>query len=138
MKKTIISSESKKVIGIFLNKHYHQITCTLDDTDEKNVKILELTDVVSERISQDVFSHAIGTLTYAAGGMIQVSYMPVDAVAATSRDLKAIVAQIETGVELVETEGVGDPRGLQGNIAETESLQDDHPKNSEGDVESVI
>uniref|UniRef100_A0AB33JKV6 Uncharacterized protein n=1 Tax=Prevotella sp. GTC17262 TaxID=3236797 RepID=A0AB33JKV6_9BACT len=131
MKKTIISSESKKIIGIFLNKHYHQITCTLDDTDERNVKILELTDVVSERISQDVFSHAIGTLTYVAGGLIQVNAMPVDSVAATSRDLKAIIAHLEKGTELVETDGFDLIKLLHEDSAEVESLEEENEKSAD-------
>lgn len=103
MKENIIRSKSEKTIGIFYNKYYHQITCTLDDTDVAHVKILDLTDIVAELVSKDVIAHSIGTLLYTDGGAIQVQGMAVDAVETTSNDLKAIIQHIETGAKLVET-----------------------------------
>lgn len=110
MKVNIIRSKSEKTIGIFYNKYYHQITCTLDDTDVAHVKILDLTDIVCELVSKDVIAHSIGTLLYTDGGAIQVQGMAVDAVETTSNDLKAIIQHIETGAKLVETSSFEKPK----------------------------
>ncbi|KXB86083.1 hypothetical protein HMPREF3034_00031 [Prevotella sp. DNF00663] len=120
MKVNIIRSKSEKTIGIFYNKYYHQITCTLDDTDVAHVKILDLTDIVCELVSKDVIAHRVGTLLYTDGGAIQVQGMAVDAVETTSNDLKAIIQHIETGAKLVETFSFEKPKKPESELEPAE------------------
>lgn len=106
MKVKQIFSQAEKRVVIDFNKCRHSIYYKIDDTDPKNKRVLELTDVVAELVAFDAAMSAMGTLKIENGiYKIAEEFAVTCSVDALVKELKAIVHFLETDEELTETDG---------------------------------